>query len=597
MVTAFTQPTSNSPFGNLPLWHSAAPRRLVEKSAAGDLERAWTTWQKHLAQRKRPSAAPFLVGKRPPLLWAWPSAWEREGIIIKGRALAQVCEELSGDSVRGDELPQALQALTIAYALPKLASKLPANVWWSLAESLCELARDAQQLRNDFNGDVEEIVRQQLLAGELPLALAYLFPELQPMRDLQSAARQTLSESLLALLDGKGGPHGRLLPVLGPLLACWTRVRWLGEQLKGGCWSKEAEAQYRWLVRHAVRLAAPDGRFLATDIHAGRDRLGFWAMLTQAIDLADDSAGRAAAALLSSKVSSKHSQPKCRDLTKPTFHSEWAGLSTLATGWAKSDARLVIAYADDPLTLELQVGGRQLLAGNWTSETTCDDKPVAVVGSWDELCWQSDEDCDYLELSIDLADGLRLDRQILLAKRDAVLFLSDVLLSTDIAPRSLRHSLHLPWGRDVTWQPEAETRDGTFVDRKPRAAVLPLALSEWRTDPRGGSLIGETGRLTLTQQTAGHALYCPLLIDLKPGRAKQDRTWRQLTVAESMAVVPQDVAVGFRIQSGGDQWIIYRSLGPAANRTVMGQNISGEFAAGSFPASGEIKSWIETEVA
>ena len=175
----------------------------------------------------------------------------------------------------------------------------------------------------------------------------------------------------------------------------------------------------------------------------------------------------------------------------------------MATGWGKSDARLAIAYANDPLKLELQVGGRQLLAGNWTSETTCDGHTVAIDGTWEELCWQSDKDCDYLELSIDLAGGLRLDRQLLLAKKDAILFLSDVILATEHAPGVLRHSFHLPWGRDVTWQPEAETRDGVLVDRKPCAAVLPLALSEWRSDPRSGTLIGEQGRLTLTQEVTG----------------------------------------------------------------------------------------------
>jgi hypothetical protein len=597
MATAIAPPTSKLPFDNLPLWHKSAPRRLVETFSSGNLAKSWTAWQKHLAGRKRPPAPRFLAGKRPPLLWAWPVAWERDGIMLQGRQLAQLCKELSGDAVRGDESPQAVQALAIAYALPRLASELSPDVWWSLTEALCDLARDAQQLRADPNGDVHEALRQQLLAGELPLALAYLFPELQPTRDLQPLARQLLSESLIALLDGKGGPHGRLLPVLGPLVACWTRARWLGQRLKRGCWSQEAETQYEWLVRHALRLAAPDGRFLATNTRDRRDEFGFWPMLNHAIDLAGDKADRAAATALLPAIAAKQSRPSHRNLPKPAFHSEWAGLATLATGWTKSDARLAIAYPLDSLALELQVGGRQLLAGNWTSETLCNGQPLAVVGSWDELCWQSDEDCDYLELSIDLADSLRLDRQILLAKRDAVLFLTDVLLSTSDAPRSLRHSLHLPWGRDVTWQPETETRDGHLVDRKPRAAVLPLALSEWRADPRGGNLVGQQGRLTLTQESTGHALYCPLLIDLKPGRAKQDRTWRQLTVAESMAVVPRDVAVGFRAQSGDDQWIIYRSLGPAANRTVMGQNISGEFAAGRFPASGQIKAWIETEVA
>jgi hypothetical protein len=593
MAIAITQQTAKSPFGNRPLWHKSAPRRLVDKASDDKNKKAWSTWQKHLHGRKTPSDPRFLSGKRPPLLWAWPDAWERDGIIVSGRSLAHLAAELSGDALRGDELPQALQALAIAYALPGLACKLEAIVWWRLAESLCQLARDAQQLRADPMGDPHEVLRQQLLAGELPLALTYLFPELQPARDLLPLARQSLSESILAVLDGKGVPHGRLLPVLGPLVACWTRVRLLGAELKGGSWTKEAETQYQWLVRRTLQLTAPEGRFLATDLHSRCDRMGVWPMLTQMAKLGGDKFDRAAAA----ELTSKKAEAKDIKLPKPSFNSEWAGLATLATGWSKSDARLAISYADDPLTLELQVGGRQLLAGNWTSETICNGQPVAVAGSWDELCWQSGKACDYLELSIDLTGGLRLDRQILLAKRDGVLFLTDVLLSTGDTTLSLQHSLHLPWGRDVTWQPEAESRDGLLVDRKPRAAVLPLALSEWRSDPRGGSLAGDGGRLTLTQETTGHALYCPLLIDLKPGRAKQDRTWRQLTIAESMAVVPRDVAVGYRAQSGSDQWVIYRSLGAPANRTVLGQNISGEFAAGRFPASGILKSWIETEVA
>ena len=49
-----------------------------------------------------------------------------------------------------------------------------------------------------------------------------------------------------------------------------------------------------------------------------------------------------------------------------------------------------------------------------------------------------------------------------------------------------------------------------------------------------------------------------------------------------LQVVPRDVAVGFRAQSGDDQWLVYRSLGPAGNRAVLGQNISSEFYAGRF---------------
>src|SRR5205085_225414 len=145
------------------------------------------------------------------------------------------------------------------------------------------------------------------------------------------------------------------------------------------------------------------------------------------------------------------------------------------------------------------------------------------------------------------------------------------------APRRIRHSLALPLAADTNWEPEAETRDGLLVRRKVRTAVLPLALHEWRADPRGGTLEQQDRKLVLTQEISGRAICCPLLLDLDQKRCKKQRTWRQLTVGENLEMVPHDVAVGFRAQAARDQWLFYRALGTAGNRTVLGQNIAGEF--------------------
>ena len=58
----------------------------------------------------------------------------------------------------------------------------------------------------------------------------------------------------------------------------------------------------------------------------------------------------------------------------------------------------------------------------------------------------------------------------------------------------------------------------------------------------------------------------------------------------------RDVAVGFRAQSGPDQWLVYRSLGPAGNRTVIGPKYFRRILLPAASRLGEIKSWIETEV-
>jgi hypothetical protein len=247
------------------------------------------------------------------------------------------------------------------------------------------------------------------------------------------------------------------------------------------------------------------------------------------------------------------------------------------------------------MTVELSVAGEPLLIGAWTHETTCDGKPVSTVGEWEQLCWESGKRFDLLELGLNLSDGLRLERQIVFGRQDHVLYLADMILSRDSAARSIRHSISLPLSLDAHWHPESDTRDGVLVRGNVRTAVLPLELHEWRSDPRGGTIEENAGPLTLTQETNGAALCCPLLLDLCPRRSREERTWRQLTVGENLEIVPRDRAVAYRAQSGDDQWVFYRSLGPVGNRTFLGQNIAGEFSAGSFDYDGKYKEWIEIE--
>jgi len=587
-----------------PLWHDAAPRRVVEQSTADEPLGGWKAWQKHLARRRDPELPPFLQGKQPPLLWGWPQAWQyddlhamlskkkREQAIDLGIAASQF---ISTDAGATPDLPAALQLVALAYALPKLSEHTSAEHWWQLVDGLYDLAGEAQQHRVDWPAEPRDVVRQQLLAGELPLALSYLFPEVRALRSLGKMARSVLTEGLIELTDGQGLPHARLLPVLGPLFACWTRSRWLGARLKSGSWSSKAELQYEWLVRHTLRLVDQDNRFLLTP-HGKSSPAWSNDMLATSLALAGDGRDCAAAAVaVSPRVVPKRIKFHTDRLPDASINSDWSAIAVMASGWSQSDVRLAVAYADDPVHIELSTGGERLLAGVWSSETTCDGEPVRITGEWERLCWETGKRYAYLELGIDLSHGLRLDRQLLMGTEDRVLFLTDILVAADGAPRHLHHSLKLPLDSHVTWHPEFETRDGMLNGRKTRAAVMPLSLSEWRSDSRGGSLSAENGQLTLTQEANGRGLCCPLFFDLDKKRAKQERTWRHLTVAEWMEVLPHDLAVSYRAQSGHDQWLYYRSLGPVGNRTFMGQNIAGEFSAGRFFETGKYKEWIEVE--
>lgn len=603
MTSVITDETTSCAPELQPLWHHKAPRRLVDTCPADDFVRGWKTWQKHLRKRKKPVAPPFLTKKKSPLLWGWPQEWERAAVKESIQSPTTLAEIVIGDDpAASPELPLALQTVALAYAMPKLGRELPAEAWWQLLERLREVAIHAQANRVDWPGDPQAVVRQQLLAGELPLALGYLFPEVRAMRALRNDASDLLSEAICALTDGQGLPDARLLPVLGPLFACWTRATWLGSQMKNGPWSREADLQYQWLVRHTIRLADKDGRFVLTSPAAGASstppKNEAWNknLFAMALRLAGDRGDRAAAAVaLPNGVLCSHFKADAADLPRPSINSDWAGITIMASGWSQSGIRLAAAYIAAQMTIELSVAGEKLLAGLWDFETHCDGKLAQPTGNWEQLCWERGKRYDLVELGRPLSEGLWLERQILFAREDHVLYFADAIISRDGAAHTIRHSSDLPLAHDIRWQPEAETRDGLLGGRNVRAALLPVALSEWRADPRGGTLETRGGRLLLTQETRGRALCCPLVVDLDRKRAKKPRTWRQLTVGENLEIVSHDVAVGYRAQSGDDQWLIYRSLGPAGNRTVLGQNFAGEFSAGRFLSSGKFKQWIEIE--
>ncbi len=64
------------------------------------------------------------------------------------------------------------------------------------------------------------------------------------------------------------------------------------------------------------------------------------------------------------------------------------------------------------------------------------------------------------------------------------------------------------------------------------ARVLPLALPEWRSGTRDGSLHVKAGALELQQAWPTPRLYAPLWLDFSRQRLQKPFTWRQLTVAE-----------------------------------------------------------------
>jgi hypothetical protein len=396
-------------------------------------------------------------------------------------------------------------------------------------------------------------------------------------------------------------PHGKHLAMLRPLLASWTRCRAFADGLKGGCWNASAEEQYGWLVHHALRLTRHDGTHVFSNTSA-RDSIAdlFQAALQFGGD--DDDRKIAAVVLPSRRVSPKKARKtklRGEELPPPATESEWASVAVLRPAWSRRGERLTVVYPDRSVRMEFSCGKDVLWSGLWELEVRVDGQPAPPTSDWEQLLWLSDEDVDFLELEIELGSvvrggtKLRVQRQMALAREDRLLLLADVVMSN--RPGEIEYRGCLPLCPGVSFQGADESREGCLAASKPRAKVLPLALPEWRSEQRIGELAPTDRGLELSQSCEGRGLYAALFFDLDRRRQTYPVTWRQLTVAESLAAQPVDVAVGYRAAVGSEQWLIYRSLAEKANRTLLGHNLSTEMLLARFHRSGKVKPLLEIE--
>lgn len=486
----------------------------------------------------------------------------------------------------------ALECVTLAAALPRLAAFATHDTWWRLAEQLDAIATNVAGARPGEDARADDLLIDQLLGGELPLRLATVLPTAKPWQALGKQARRSLTEGVLSWTDGEGLPPGRGVQRLGLVAACWTRCRRLADRAGVRCWDAAAQTQYEWMVRQLVRLADRRGRLLLGPASSDAG------LLRAALDTAGDPSDHAAAATrLGDAKLLKSTTKRAAAPPDPSINSEWSGLSLLAAGWGRKRPRLLATYDELECQLAMNNLGHPVISGAWRTSITIDGAPVATDGGWEEQCWFSDEDCDYLEYAIDLEGGGRLERIVLLAKQDDAAMIADLVHTGRSGETTVEVETRFALGNGVAFSPTEETREGWLVSGERRlAGVVPPAMAEWRADPRGGEMTSDGGDLVLHHEAVGSAIACPLWLDLKPKRFAKQRTWRQLTVAQALEPVRSDVAVGFRIQSGKDQWLLYRSLARKANRTVMGQNYSSESFFGRFdPATGLAEEYFEVE--
>jgi hypothetical protein len=575
------------------LWSKAAPGRLRKLDPATDNSETWGLWQRHLAKRKLIPLAQRLGEKQPALGAIAATSEQLSSAEQIARLLRHVCEDdrgsvelegavyawLSRAEVAPADVTFAAECLLWAEVLPELAQALSARAWWQLLERLTSVA----------TGDTpsSDTLATVLLYAELPATLAYSFPELAATASLADTARHTLAEWSDQGLAESGAIHGQRLGTLMPLIASLARVRTLGKTSARKLWTSDAQKHFELLVEFAWRLARIDGSMMFSRIDRKHHR--------RALRSALRACKREKTASLAQAVE-KGDKAGAAGLPASSWQLEDAGLAGLRCDWRRRSPQLAINHSSAEFTSELSLGKFDLWNGTHTLEIRFDGELLTPEGSWDQVCWESDRDIDYLELELSFSGGLTVQRHLALARNDQVLFWADAVLGAK--PGKIEYAASFPLADRVKFVPEAETREARLsIADELVLRVAPLALNEWRNGPGfPGSLEVRDGRLVLTQAGSGQNLLVPLFLDLDPRRTKREITWRQLTVGKERKPVPHDVAVGYRVQVGGDQWLFYRAMGGAATRTVLGKNLYNELLIGRFHADdGHVTTLVEIE--
>lgn len=527
--------------GELEIWHDAARRGKISIEVVRSLS-IWleTAIEVEPAEGLRALQALWLL----PTLWDLPASSDSDG--VAGRAL---CERIL-DRTR---------SLADASTFPRRDT-----LWWRL-----------------------------LVDVELPLALALVERRKRPAASLDGLA-QRVRDLLDPACDTDGVPRAEVVLLLRPIVATLTRSAAWAQALKIKLLVHEVAGLYNGLVEQTLRFTRSDRSALGGDDgpYAWSKRL--WELMLATAD--EDEL--AAISYRAVKVGRREPSSYADSLRSPSTHSSWGEISLLRSDWGPDAVKLLLTHHEGrALGMELETSER-LFRGEWTLRLDRDGRTLEPTADWSVVCWNEDDGVVYLELELEFPGDVKIQRQVLLGGEDRILFVADALLAEQ--PATWDYRATLPLAEGVRLHAPEKTREGLLQrldssGETPVAAIVPLGLPEWRLPRIDAGLEMSDSKIASFARFTGQRAYFPVFLDLKPGRLNCPLTWRQLTVAENLRICSPEIAVAYRVQMAHEQWIFYRSLGPAGNRTFLGQNLVADFYAGQFDAEGIVNDLVRIQ--
>lgn len=487
------------------------------------------------------------------------------------------------------------ELLILFELLSRSGRQLPSDVYRRLWQTALTAAiRFSSNLDKADSGECHPD-RRLLIRGELPWQAGLLFGSIKGADAFGRAGRRFLIQELLDRTDTDGMPQAELLDRLGLWLAPLVRASQCAKNFRVSLWDEEAAGRFRNLVKVGTPLCLASVRPVAGN-GSPRDLVP---MLTSASRLAGCTPKSPVTRLLNGDGTTVASAGKragvqtSKSTAPPANQSDWAQLACLRNDWSTDADALVIAHDREIPRISLTTLGTPLLSGVWDISVMIDGKPLEFKDNWFCVCWQSDNDGDYLELQATLKGNLQVERQLFLSRNDHFALLADTV--TGGRAGTIEYTSRLPLVEAVVADCALRTRECVLKTPRQSARVFPLALPKDRVHSTPGRFEPVDGRLEYSLTAMG-GIYAPLVIDWHPARRRNDADWNSLTVTEQRIIVKRDRASGHRLRIGKHQLLVYRSLAKSKeSRAVLGLHTFYETVVGKFDTGGTVSPLVMVE--
>lgn len=454
---------------------------------------------------------------------------------------------------------------------------------------------------------LENLLNGEFSATPFLLTCGCLSSDVDGCQSFVDIARKNLHLEVQERVGDDGGVGMESSSEILTAVNRWARCQEIIHTTNGKKLGKKTDSKIDQAVVFAVLLLGNGGR-PATESECAAEQSA--APILQAASCGRKKVAATVLALTDGKNPAGDVRWTERGLCERSLFDEGQKIAVFRSSWKRGATRVLVSYREKSPYLEIVAGGRLVVAGRWDVALRCDGESLHCVGAWRRTWWDATDSAVYLEMSVDVEGGRRLERSVLLLPKDEVVLLADAIVIPELkhgdqsellaADIQLRSSLSITPSISIDSCEETCEVFGADVNR--RFLAIPLALNEWRESCQGHESLDVSGqRLELRQSSQAGRLYAPLWFDCNARRLKRlqeepecnQRTWRQLTVADTREAVRSDEAVSFRVQSCLDQWFVYRSLDEARNRTALGCNMSSEFLVGRVAENGVVKRLLE----